>query len=45
MAISGARKLAAGGSGPRISGVRLVIGYAVMVAALAMALVVDWWAG
>jgi uncharacterized membrane protein len=40
MAISGARKLAAGGSGLRISGVRLVIGYAVMVAALAMALVV-----
>jgi len=38
MAISGARKLAAGGGGPRISGVRLVIGYAVMVAALAATL-------
>jgi Kef-type K+ transport system membrane component KefB len=38
MAISGATKLAAGGSGPRSSGLRLVLGYAVMVAALAATL-------
>jgi Kef-type K+ transport system membrane component KefB len=34
MAISGTRKLASADTRPRISGVRLVIGYAVMVAAL-----------